>query len=164
MTTTETRDLSVFADKKVTLVYRDDEDKEQTKEGTVQAASAIGLVFKEKGKSDVDIVRAEQVVNIEAAPEKEPNVQIKKLQPVTKNYRQHLADRHGYAPDDLNKLTEEQGKEIHDGIDHSKLAHRHEVPKAQQDAQAGAADDAPIGDVSDVEGAEPEPESDDDDA
>src|SRR5919205_893721 len=136
-----TLDLTAYAGKKVTLVYRDDDEKEQTKEGTVQAASAIGLVFKEKGKADVDIVQSDAVVSIEEQAEKEPNVQVKKLQPVTKNFRQHLADRHGYLPKDLNQMTEAQGKELHDSIDHSELGHKHETPQAAQDAAAGESSD-----------------------
>jgi hypothetical protein len=141
MTSTETLDLASYASKKVNLTFRDDEDKEVTKEGTISAASAIGLVFKEKGKADVDIVQSDSIISIEELAEKPGKVQVKKLQPVTKNYRQHLADRHGYLPADLNKLTEEQGKEIHDGIDHSELAHKHEVPKAQQDAEGAESGD-----------------------
>lgn len=161
MTSTEQIDLTDFVNKKVTLTFRAEADAEPvTKEGTVQAASAIGMIFKEKGKADVDIVEPDSIVSIEEVPEKEPNVTVKKLKPVTSNFRQHLGDRHGYLPADLNKMTEAQAKEIHDGIDHGPLAHKHETPQAQAEAQG----DTPIADVSDVEGAGPEPESEDDES
>jgi hypothetical protein len=151
-TTQEALDLTTFADKKVNITFRPEGNGEPVeKEGTVQAASAIGLIFKEKGKADVLIIEPDWIDSISAQAEKEPNVTVKKLQPVTKNFRQHLADRHGYLPKDLNEITEEQGKEIHDGIDHTSLAHKHETPQAQADAA-----DTPIPDQSDVEGAEPE--------
>lgn len=153
MMTTPTLDLPSYAGKKVTLTFTDDEGSEVSKEGTIQAASAIGLIFKEKGKADVDIVEPDAIISIEEAAEREPNVQVKKLQPVTKNFRQHLADRHGYLPADLNKLTEEQGKEIHDGIDHSDLGHKHETSKAQQDVEGGSTSDDPLGEDG---GAEPD--------
>ncbi len=154
-----TVDLTDFVNKKVSLTYRAEGTEEATtKEGTVQAASAIGLIFKEKGKADVDIVEPDWIDAIEATPEKEPNVTVKKLKPVTSNFRQHLADRHGYLPKDLNEMTEEQGKAVHDGIDHSELGHRHEVPQAQADAQGSPIEsEDPLG----ADGGA-EPDSDDD--
>ena len=154
-----TVNLTDFVNKKVTLTFRPDGTEEAvSREGTVQAASALGLIFKEKGKADIEIVEPDWIDGIEAAAEKEPNVTVKKLKPVTSNFRQHLADRHGYLPADLNQMTEAQGKEAHDAIDHGPLAHRHEVPQAQADAQGSPIEsEDPLGADG---GAEPE----DDDA
>jgi hypothetical protein len=154
--TAPTLDLTQFSDKKVTVTFRADGSGEPTtKEGLVQAASAAGILFKEKGKADIHIIEPGWIDSIDMAPEKEPKVTTKKLQPVPEGrVRQHLADRHGYLVDDLNKMTEAQATELHDGIDHNGLGHIHETPKAQQEAAGSPEPD--ISDISDIEGIGPE--------
>jgi len=43
----------------------------------------------------------------------------------TTSIRQHLADRHGLSISVLNRITEDAAREVHDGIDHGDLGHRH---------------------------------------
>lgn len=130
-----------------------------TQEGRVEIGSTIGLMFKEKGKSNVQFIETPQILAVTELAVREPKVTVKTLQPVAAGrVRQHLADRHGFTVAELNGMTEAAGVELHDGIDHTALAHKHEVPKAETEAATG---DEPIGDVSDVEGAEPEDEFDD---
>ena len=160
--------LDAYTGKRVSLVFtrevKGEGDAPATteqveQEGRVEVGAAIGLMFKEKGKSNVQFIETPQIVSVTELAVREPKVTVKTLQPVAAGrVRQHLADRHGYPLDQVNGLTEAAATELHDGIDHSTLAHKHEVPKAEADAATG---DEPIIDVSDIEGAEPEDESDD---
>jgi hypothetical protein len=155
MTETATLELTDYADKRVTITFRPDGSTESTtKEGQVQAASAAGLLFKERGKADFHIIEPDWIDSIEVTPEKEPKVTVKKLQPVTEGrVRQHLADRHGYLVEDLNAMTEASAAELHEQIDHNGLGHLHEVPQAQQELT----DTTPVGQP-DSEQGDSEPE------
>lgn len=141
--TQATLDLTQYADKRVTLIFRPEGgDDVVTKEGRVDAASAAGLLFKEKGKADMHIIEPSWIENIVVAPTKEPKVAVKKLQPIpVGRVRQHLADRHGYLPADLNEMTEQAAFDLHESIDHAPLAHKHEVAQAQADAIEGGDED-----------------------
>src|SRR5690348_14642061 len=125
MTSTETLPaLDSLTGKRVTLTYTPKGEAEAvTQEGRVELGSPIGLMFKEKGKSNVVLIEAEQVAAVEELAPKEPNVVTKTLQPIPLGrVRQHLADRHGYSKDQANALTEAQAAAEHDAIDHSVLA------------------------------------------
>jgi len=140
MTSTQTTpDLSTLTGKRVTLTYTPrGESDPVTLEGKVEIGSEIGLMFKEKGKSNVTIVEADLIVSVEELAPKEPNVTTKTLQPIPLGrVRQHLADRHGWTKESANGLTEAQAAEAHDAIDHSVLAHKHEEPKAAVEAGSG---------------------------
>jgi hypothetical protein len=134
-------DLGSLTGKRVNLTFRDKgEGEPQTLEGRVELANSLGVMFKEKGKSNVTLVEAVWIDNVEELQPKEPNVTVKVLQPIPLGrVRQHLADRHGYERARVNALTEAQAAAEHDAIDHENLAHRHEEPKAAQ--EAGASDE-----------------------
>lgn len=135
-------DLSTLTGKRISLTFHDKEGGDsQTLEGKVEIGSDVGLMFKEKGKSNVLLIEASQIDAIDELAPKEPNVSVKTLQPIPLGrIRQHLADRHGYTKDQANALTEAQAEVEHDAIDHSVLAHKHEVPKAQAEAGEGESD------------------------
>lgn len=150
--------LDGFTGKRVTLTFNKD-GEQVVQEGRVEMGAAIGLMFKEKGKSNVQLIEADSIVAVSELATREPKVTVKTLQPIAEGrVRQHLADRHGYTVEQANGLTEAQAKVEHDGIDHSTLAHKHEVPKAQEEAG-----DSPIAsdDVLGEDGGA-EPESDED--
>jgi hypothetical protein len=114
-----------------------------TQEGRIEIGSAVGLMFKEKGKSNVQLVEADSIQAVEELAAKEPNVTVKTLQPIPLGrIRQHLADRHGYTREAVNGLTEAQAQAEHDAVDHSVLAHKHEEPKAAAEAGAAEASEA----------------------
>ena len=134
--------LETLTGKRINLTFRP-KDKDDnlgepvTQEGRVEIGSPIGLMFKEKGKSGVQLVEVGQIEGVDELAAKEPNVTVKKLLPVAAGrMRQHLADRHGYELERVNGLSEAQAETEHDEIDHSVLAHRHEKPKAEEDAEA----------------------------
>jgi hypothetical protein len=129
-------DLATLSGKRISLTFHDkDSGESQTLEGRVEIGSEVGLMFKEKGKSNVLLIEASQIDAVGELAPKEPNVSVKTLQPIPLGrIRQHLADRHGYKRSDVNGLSEAQAEELHDSLDHSELAHKHEVPKAQTEA------------------------------
>lgn len=96
-------------------------------EGKVEAASAEGMAFKEKGRRDVELVLPGQIEEISAAPVKPKSLTQKKLKPVAEtSVRQHLLDRHGYDRPTVNQMSDEQAFAEHEDIDHSDLGHKHE--------------------------------------
>lgn len=131
-------DLGELTGKRVNLTFTPkDETEAVTQEGRVEIGSAIGLMFKEKGKSNVQLIEASTIVAVEELAAKEPNVTVKTLQPVPLGrVRQHLADRHGYTKEQANALTESAAYSEHEALDHSVLAHKHEEPKAAVEANA----------------------------
>ena len=103
-------------------------------EGKVEAASAAGVAFKEKGKRDVDLVEPNTIEEIALAPVKPKNLTQKKLKPVTDSTaRQHLLDRHGYDRSVVNGMDDDQAFEEHEDIDHDDLGHRHVEPDEDDD-------------------------------
>lgn len=135
-------DFSEFTDKKVTLQLTDN----STVEGTVEAGSAVGVVFKEKGQRGTKLIEASQIAAIELVAEAPKKLKQRTLPIVTEGkVREHLIERHGYAVSEIEKLSEDDAKTFHDGLDHSDLGHKHraktEAELAIEQAEADAADD-----------------------
>lgn len=131
---TATQDLSTFVDRKVVLVYNKGEESIEI-EGTVQNASPVGVIIKPKGRASIELIEADQIERIEAAPEKAKTLSAKAVKNVIYgNARQHLLDKHGFTLTQVNSLTEEAALEIHDAIDHADLGHKHGATKADDSA------------------------------
>lgn len=150
MTTNATElDLKSLENKAVILQVRNSDGELVTLEGVVSAASEVGVAFKPKGKSGLDLIESDRIESAEALPEKPKVIKAKKLAPVTlDNVRQHLADKHSLNLEWLNSVSNEEAKNWHDGIDHkaegSTLGHYHEAvdDKADEnDALANALSD-----------------------
>jgi hypothetical protein len=138
-------ELNKFLDKKVVLHTINEDKSIEEREGKVEAASAHGIAFKEKGKSSVDLYEVAQIEEIQAAPEAPKKIRQKKLKPVEEGQvRQHLVDRHGMPVSKANELDEKAATELHDRIDHSDLGHKHEAGEttSQETAIANAESDA----------------------
>lgn len=159
-------DLTSYTGKRVTLTFLDSEDegKQVAQEGLIELATEQGVMFKKRGSSGVQLIEAKDVQTVVELPSKEANVTVKKLQPIAAGrVRQHLVDRHGFTVEAANTLSEAEATVQHEQIDHKPLGHVHVTPQAETDAAAGVATgDEPLQDLSHVDGAEPEPESDDD--
>jgi hypothetical protein len=111
-------------------------------EGKVEAASAAGVAFKEKGKRDVDLIEPDTIEEIAVAPTKPKNLPQKKLKDATvANARQHLLDRHGYDRSVVNGMTDEQAFDEHDDIDHEDLGHRHVADDDEEDELGGSSEE-----------------------
>lgn len=139
MSITESLDLKEYEGKSVLLKVRDDDGEEVQLEGKVEAASQVGIAFKEKGKSGLDMFEANVILDVEALPEKPKLLKQKVLKPVpVESVRAHLADRHGINLNWLNSVTNEDAAKYHDSIDHSTgeagpLGHKHEAQDEQSD-------------------------------
>lgn len=136
-------DYSEFTDKKVTIQLTDN-----TKvEGTVEAGSTVGVVFKEKGSRGTKLIEAAQIAAIEPVAEAPKKLKQRTLPIVTEGkVREHLIERHGFKVSEIEALSEDAAKSFHDGIDHSDLGHKHraktEAELAIEQAEADAADES----------------------
>lgn len=116
-------------DNKQVILHVIDGDTLKELEGKVEAASAAGIAFKEKGKREVDLIEPVNVEEIALAPTKPKNLPQKKLKLVAENNaRQHLLDRHGYDRSVVNGMEDDQAFAEHEDIDHSDLGHKHVEP------------------------------------
>lgn len=126
--------LEDFDGKQVILTLIEDDGSAREVEGKVEAASAAGVAFKEKGKRDVELVEPKSIEEIALAPIKPKTLAQKKLKPVAEqNSRQHLLDRHGYDRSVVNGMSDEQAFAEHEDIDHSDLGHKHVEPSEDDD-------------------------------
>jgi len=123
--------------KTVVFTVKNADETETVVEGIVEAASPAGIAFRQKGKSQLQLLEVGDIVRHEVVPEK-PKVlkqKVLKLVEVTK-VRQHLADAHGINLNWLNSVSNEDAAEYHDSLAHvdgenGPLGHRHEEPKAE---------------------------------
>jgi len=139
------QDYSEYTGKKVILTHSKDGENVEV-EGTVDSANALGVLIKPKGKTNLNLIEAKDIVEVRFAPEKPKTLKAKKLAPVQYGQaRQHLADRHGYALSDLVDYSEADAYEFHKTIDHSDLGHKHEVKEQAEAAEAAEAGESSEG-------------------
>lgn len=135
--------LPEFVGKNVILHKIEDDGSVTELEGKIEAGSEVGIAFREKGKRDVGLVEPNQIEEITAVAAKPKTLPQKKLKVIAEGaVRQHLLDRHGYARSQVNPMTEAEAIELHDGIDHSDLGHRHVAEDEKASAEAEAAVEA----------------------
>lgn len=144
MTDTDT-DLTRYQGQRVIVQVKLDEpnDKGETLvevEGKAEAANALGILIKPKGRTQVELIEAEKIESVELAPETEKKLTAKSLTPIDLGKaRQHLLDRHGFNLEEVNKLNEEQAFDLHAQLNHVEdgLGHKHEEKKpAEERAEA----------------------------
>ena len=150
MSTTAPKDYSEYEGKKVVVMIGDPNDKEaeaKQREGLIQTATPVGILFKDKGRSTGDILDPAQILSIELLPDNR-KVAVKYIKEVDLgSHRQHLVDRHGFLISVANTLTEEEAVEIH-GKQHTEngadLGHIHgEKPKTRREQAISVAEGAP---------------------
>jgi len=131
-------DYSGYKGKKVTVTLKDGE----VIEGTVEEGSIIGVVIKAKNSSRSALIEADKIASVDEPVAGEKKLKARSLAQVNdgKN-RLHLIERHGYAIADVEKMTEDEAKTFHEGLDHSGLGHFHreESPVEAEIAKAEAA-------------------------
>lgn len=72
----------------------------------------------------------------EANPAVPARIRQRKVDDSDRSTRQHMADRHGYPVAILNATTEVMLKTMHDGLNHDRLAHRHnDLPPKVKDVK-----------------------------
>jgi hypothetical protein len=137
-------DLTEYTGKKVVVTVKAEDDGSEELEGKVEAASAIGLLLKPKGRTDLRLLEADDILDVETGTEPVRKLTVKYIKEVDEGqYRRHLVDRHGMTLSYINTLTEDQAKEIHESTDHSDLGHQHgERPKRASTRERTARDEA----------------------
>lgn len=115
-------------------------------EGTCEVGNELGLLVKPKGKTQLELIDAESVVEVRYAEESVKKLARKTLKVVEFGQaRSHLLERHGWTLAQVNGISEKEALDAHEQIDHeaNDLGHVHGDKKATARAQA-------------VENAEPE--------
>lgn len=149
MTTATTSELDQYQGKKVILTVvnpdaKEGEPSDREIEGKAEAANALGIMLKPKGKTGLELYEADQILAVNYAPEKERELKAKMLKPVEHgNAKQHLVDRHGYKLAEINKMEETSAFEFHNGLDHKELdlGHYHGVKEDKPEGEAAEGDE-----------------------
>jgi hypothetical protein len=146
------KDLAQYQGAKVVVVVRKADHNEEV-EGTVETVSALAILVKPKGRTNMEIVEVGEIEEISFAPEKAKELKTKRLANLKFGQaRQHLLDRHGETVSTINEMTEEQAWEVHNGIDHIEedLGHWH----GEKDEKLPEPDEAEEADESDEDSDE----------
>jgi hypothetical protein len=136
-------DLGKFQNNKVIIQVLLDTPNEKGEtlielEGKAEAANALGVLIKPKGRTQVELIERAKIESIELAPESEKKLTARSILPVEfGKVRQHLLDRHGYTLDQVNALTEEAADEFHKDLTHTELGHKHEEKKPAEERAEG---------------------------
>lgn len=135
-------DLESYNCKQVVLILKNEDGSASEVEGKIEAASSVGIAFKEKGKREVALILPEAIEEIQPVPEKPKKLVQKKLKEVTSStVRQHLLDRHGYARSVVNDMSDESAFSNHAGIDHSDLGHKHVAAETENEGASEESSD-----------------------
>lgn len=106
-------------------------------EGTVQAASVMGVLVKPKGTSTPRLIEMDQLISCEPVPAEPSTLRQKRLDPLpVAKTRRHLMDSHGWSLSVVNKMTEDDAVHAHDSADHSDLGHNHSGRKKSEGNEA----------------------------
>lgn len=135
-------DYKQYAGQRVNLVYNDETGAQQVLEGRCISGNALGVIVKAKGKTTVQMIEAENIISVEAQPEAPKKISVKKMKPIENSgVRAHLALYHGVSLETVNGMTDEQGAEYHNSLDHGQLGHNH-LGTSKDEADEGAANPA----------------------
>jgi len=132
-----------FTGKKIVVVHKVDGkvDAEES-EGTAEVGNEGGILFKPKGKTQLVLLEAGNIIEVRFVEDKPKNLARKVLKPVQFGQaRNHLLERHGYTLAAVNALTEQSAFDEHEQIDHEAqdLGHVHGDKEATPRAEAVAA-------------------------
>lgn len=134
-------DLTKFQGKRVLVQVKLDQPNEKGEtlievEGKAEAANALGILLKPKGRTQVDLIEADKIESVELAPDTEKKLAARTISNAEYGKaRQHLLDRHGCSLEQVNALNEDQAFSQHQAIDHkaSGLGHVHGEKKAAEE-------------------------------
>lgn len=102
-------------------------------EGTIQAASAMGVLVKPKGTSTPRLIAMEDLANCERVPEEPSTLRQRRLDPITAaKARRHLLDVHGWLLSVVNTMDADGAEAAHAEADHDDLGHNHEGRKKNE--------------------------------
>lgn len=138
-------DYSEYQGKRVTLTLSNPEEggENLVLEGKIDVANAAAILFKAKGRSNLEMYENDRVLSVETAPEKPKALKAKNLKEVeATGVKQHLVDRHGYKLTDINALEDDAAHEFHSDLDHSDLGHVHKGEDETASASEGDSSEA----------------------
>ncbi|QSL99716.1 hypothetical protein SEA_AMORE2_77 [Gordonia phage Amore2] len=132
-------ELTDYDGKKVELLIQ---GAEEYVTGTVASGAEKMIAFKEKGKSNLSLIKAEDIADIRVAQEAEAEMKARRLNLVNLDtVKRHLADRHGYSLADINAMTPEAALSFHDSLDHEPLSHFHADPPSKSEKSSDEVED-----------------------
>ena len=142
-------DYSKYEGKKVTFTRSEEGQTDAVEiEGTVQSGNALGILIRPKGKTQFELIPAAEISEINFVDDKPKDLTVKTLKVIEfGSGRAHLLERHNFTLTDVNKLTELQGYDLHNLIDHvaENLGHIHgdkaATPRAEAVAKVSDADE-----------------------
>jgi hypothetical protein len=139
-------DLDQFAGQKVVVTYQPKGKTENVEvEGLAEAANAMGIVLKPKGRQNNELIEIDQIDEVVFAPEKLKELKQQDLTPLKYGAaRKHLLDRHAGKLNKVNSLSEEDALKAHADTDHSNLGHQHVEKKAETPAEENAPEPAAV--------------------
>lgn len=119
--------LKSFAGKQVLMhVITEDGDLDEVF-GKVEAASDVGIAFKPKGSSTVQLFLPDQIEEMTGAPAKKRTVSQRKLKPIGEDkILRHLLDFHGVPLSWAKETAPKDAVQYHNDLDHADLGHNHD--------------------------------------
>lgn len=130
-----------YVGKKVLVTVKAEDGSAVEVEGTVEKANDFALVIKPKGKTRLDIIENDAIIEIKYIAETGTPLKAKLLKPVELGQaRTHLLERHGYTLADINKMDEQGAFDFHKALDHVALdlGHTHGVKESPASAAVEA--------------------------
>jgi hypothetical protein len=127
MTTVVEKDLSEYTGKKVIVTVNLKEANEkgelaEEREGKAESANALGILFKPKGRTGLELIEIGDIEDVRLAPETDKKLTRRQLKIVELGQaKAHLLDRHGLTLAEVNGLDEEQAFTYHESLDHEAL-------------------------------------------
>lgn len=134
-------DYSGYKGKRVIVVVNGENGEAQEIEGTIDSVTAGAFILRPKGKTKVELIEDDDVLEIKDAPTPTKALKAKSLKPIELGQaRAHLLDRHGYKLSDINALSEQEAFDFHATVDHSELGHNHDTSPAPSAAEEAVAE------------------------
>lgn len=134
-----------YAGRKVVVVYKVDGQTDAVEqEGVAEVANEGGILFKPKGKTQMILLEASNIEEVNFIEDKPKKLDRKTLKLVQfGNARSHLLERHGFRLGDVNDMSEQDAFDLHEGIDHDTedLGHVHKDKSDTARAEAVESDE-----------------------
>ena len=138
-------DYSKYEGKKVVFTRNEAGETDAVEiECTVQSGNEMGILIRPKGKTQFELIPAAEISEINFVDDKPKDLMVKTLKVIEFGQgRAHLLERHNYTLSQVNKLTELEGYDLHNLINHAadNLGHIHGDKSATPRATAVAAAD-----------------------
>lgn len=134
-----------YTGRKVVVVHKVDGQTDlQESEGLAEVANEGGILFKPKGKTQMILIEASNIEEVNFIEDKPRKLDRKVLKVVQFGQaRNHLLERHAYRLADVNDMSEQDAFDLHGDIDHeaADLGHLHKDKNNTARAEAVESED-----------------------